>query len=113
LKYQYNRYMFNFIDIYSFILVGGCVDMGPSALVCPEAYNAVKTALTQLSSILPQGIMCNQDIGPERTKIPFLEGDSRKLIRGCSENRRKGVMYYFQKKINMYAVISHTIPFII
>jgi hypothetical protein len=31
----------------------------------------------------------------------------------CSENRRKGVIYYFQIKINMYAVISHLIPFII
>ena len=42
----------------------------------------------------------------------FLEGASRKLIRGCSENRRKGIIYYFQIKINMYAVLSHSIPFI-
>jgi len=27
--------MFNFIDIYSFIPVSGCVGMGPSALLCP------------------------------------------------------------------------------
>jgi len=37
--------MFNFIYIYSFILVSGCVGMSPSALHCPGAYNAVKTAL--------------------------------------------------------------------
>ena len=43
-KYQYNKYMFNFIDIYSFIPVSGCVDMGPSALLFPGGYNAVKTA---------------------------------------------------------------------
>ena len=40
--------MFNFIDIYSFILVSGCVGMGTSTLLCPGAlrYNAVKTALS-------------------------------------------------------------------
>jgi hypothetical protein len=36
--------MFNFIDIYSFIPVSGCVDMGPSALLFPGVYNAIKTA---------------------------------------------------------------------
>ena len=41
----------------------------------------------------------------------FLEGARRKLIRGCSENRRKGIIYYFQIKISMYAVISHSITF--
>ena len=44
-KYQYNRYMFIFIDIYSFIPVSGCVGMVPSALLCPGAHNAAKTAL--------------------------------------------------------------------
>jgi len=34
--------MFNPIDICSFIPVVGCVDMGPSALLCPGACNAVK-----------------------------------------------------------------------
>ena len=29
--YQYNKYMFNFIDIYSFIPVSGCVGMGSGA----------------------------------------------------------------------------------
>jgi hypothetical protein len=37
--------MFNFIDIYSFISVSGCVGMDPSALLFPGAYNVVKTAL--------------------------------------------------------------------
>ena len=37
--------MFNFIDIYSFIHASGCVCMGPSGLLCPGAYNAVKTVL--------------------------------------------------------------------
>jgi hypothetical protein len=37
--------MSNFIDIYSFIFVSGCVYMGPNALLCPISYNAVKTAL--------------------------------------------------------------------
>jgi hypothetical protein len=45
-KYQYNKYMFNFIDIYSFIPVGGCVGRGPIVLLWPEPINAVKTALT-------------------------------------------------------------------
>jgi hypothetical protein len=49
--------------------------------------------------------MCNQDIGSERTKNAFLEGARRKLIRGSSENIRKGVIYYFQIKINMYALV--------
>ena len=60
-----------------------------------------------LSSILPQCFICNQDIVPERMKNAFLGGASRKLIRRCSENRRKGVMY----NINIFAVISHSIPF--
>jgi hypothetical protein len=33
----YNKYMFNFIDIYSFIPASGCVGMAPGT------YNAVKT----------------------------------------------------------------------
>ena len=37
--------MFNFINIYIFIPVSGCVDRVPSALRCSVAYNAVKTAL--------------------------------------------------------------------
>jgi hypothetical protein len=37
--------MLNFIDIYIFIPVSGCVGRGPSALLCPGAYNAVKSAL--------------------------------------------------------------------
>jgi hypothetical protein len=34
-KYQYNKYIFKFIDIYSFIPVSGCVGMDPSALLYP------------------------------------------------------------------------------
>jgi hypothetical protein len=37
--------MFNFIDHLHFIPVSGCVGMGPSALICPGAYDAVTTAL--------------------------------------------------------------------
>ena len=44
-KYKYNKYVFNIIDIYSFISVCGCVGRGPSALLCPGAYNAVKMTL--------------------------------------------------------------------
>jgi hypothetical protein len=36
--------MFNLIDIYSFIPASACVGMGPSALLCPGAYNAAKNA---------------------------------------------------------------------
>ena len=57
-KYQYNKYipvtfnkyMFNFIDLYSFIPGSGCVDIGPKVLVCPRAYHAVKTDLTRTSN---------------------------------------------------------------
>ena len=44
-KYQYNKYMFNFIDHLQFIPVSGCVGIYPSALLCPGAYNADKMAL--------------------------------------------------------------------
>jgi len=37
--------MFYFTDIYGFIPLSGCVGMGFSALLCPGAYNAVKTTL--------------------------------------------------------------------
>jgi hypothetical protein len=37
--------MFNFIYIYSFICMSGCVGMGRSALLFPGARDAVKTAL--------------------------------------------------------------------
>jgi hypothetical protein len=40
--------MFNFIYIYSFIPMSGCVGMGPSALLFLEARDAVKTALLLL-----------------------------------------------------------------
>ena len=33
------------MDIYIFIPVSGCVDMGISALLCPGAYNVDMTAL--------------------------------------------------------------------
>lgn len=36
--------MFNCIDIHSFIPVRCCVDMDPSALLFPGAYDAVNTA---------------------------------------------------------------------
>jgi hypothetical protein len=42
-KYQYNKYMFKFID--SFIPVSGCVGMDHSALPYTRANNVVKTAL--------------------------------------------------------------------
>jgi hypothetical protein len=42
LEYQF---MFNFIEMYSFIPVSGGVGMGTSALLCPGAYNVIKTAL--------------------------------------------------------------------
>jgi hypothetical protein len=42
---EYNKYMFNFIDIYIFIPVSDCVGRVPGALFCLGAYNAVKTAL--------------------------------------------------------------------
>ena len=37
--------MFNCIDIYSFIPVSGCLGRGPTALLFPGAYYAIKTAL--------------------------------------------------------------------
>jgi hypothetical protein len=37
--------MFNFTNIYCFIPVSGCGGMGFSALLCPGAYNSVKTTL--------------------------------------------------------------------
>jgi hypothetical protein len=37
--------MFNFIDIYSFIPVSGCVGMCTGALLFPGDYDAVKSAL--------------------------------------------------------------------
>jgi hypothetical protein len=42
---QYNKYMFNFIDINSFISVSGYIDLNFSAWLFPGAYCAVKTAL--------------------------------------------------------------------
>jgi hypothetical protein len=40
--------MFNFLYIYSFIPMSGCVGMGRSALLFPGARDAVKTALLLL-----------------------------------------------------------------
>ena len=48
-KYQYNKYMFNFINIYSFITVSGCAGMGPSALLYQGAYTVVKTVLLHIA----------------------------------------------------------------
>ena len=49
-----NIIMFNFIDIYSFIPVSGCVGMGPSVLFCPGVYIAVKTALLECGKLWVQ-----------------------------------------------------------
>ena len=43
--------MFNFIDIYSFIPVSGCVGMIPSSLLFPGACDALKTSLLAMSEI--------------------------------------------------------------
>jgi hypothetical protein len=43
--YHYNEYMFNFIDIHSFIPVSSCVDMGPRALLYQGFRYAVRMAL--------------------------------------------------------------------
>jgi len=48
--------MFNFIDIYSFIPVSGCVSRTPSALLFPGAYNAVKTPLEPMLGGFHQGL---------------------------------------------------------
>jgi hypothetical protein len=51
--------MFNFIDIYIFILVSGCVGRGPSVLLWPGAYNAVKLwgpLLLALKEVDPVGL---------------------------------------------------------
>lgn len=42
---KYNKYMFDFIDINSFISVSGYIDLNPSAWLFLGAYYAVKTAL--------------------------------------------------------------------
>ena len=44
--------MFIFIDIYSLIHASSCLGMSLSVLLCPGAYNAVKTALTLFLSWL-------------------------------------------------------------
>jgi hypothetical protein len=52
--------MINFIYIYSFIPMSGCVGMGPSALLFPRAHDnaRAKTALnTHLSYIPPMSML--------------------------------------------------------
>jgi len=50
--------MFNFIHIYNVILLSFCVGMGTSALLCPGAYNAVKTALITRIVMNFHGLKC-------------------------------------------------------
>ena len=45
--------MFNFIDIYSFIPVSGCVGMGFGALLWPGPVIFVKTALVPARHVAP------------------------------------------------------------
>jgi len=47
--------MFNLSTIYIFIHVSGYVGRGPSALLCPRAYNAVKAALTKIEVKMTKG----------------------------------------------------------
>jgi hypothetical protein len=58
--YQYNKYMFNFIDIYSFIPVSGCVGMGSGALLCPGPAIFVKTALVPARHVAPIVLLLSQ-----------------------------------------------------
>lgn len=48
-KFQYNKYLLNFFDTYSFILVSGCIGMVPSTLLFMGAHDAVKTTLLIIS----------------------------------------------------------------
>jgi hypothetical protein len=50
-------YILNFIDIYRFTPVSGCVGMGLSSLLCPWAYDAVKTALRIIIYIFYSGFV--------------------------------------------------------
>ena len=43
-KYQYNKYIFNFIDQLHFIPVSGCVGRGPMHYLLLGAYHVAKTA---------------------------------------------------------------------
>ena len=53
-KYQYNKYMFNFIDIFSFIPVSGCVVQPGAPVHCfaRGGYYAVKTALPTILNVI-------------------------------------------------------------
>jgi hypothetical protein len=44
-KYQYNKYLFNFIDHLHFYSCEWLCRYGPTALLCQGVFNAVKTAL--------------------------------------------------------------------
>ena len=60
-KYQYNiRYLFKLIDHLDFIPESDSVGRGPSALLCPGVYYAVKTAL--YSRAVPLGVDNNRII---------------------------------------------------
>ena len=48
-KYLYNNYIFNLIDIYIYIPANGCIGSRLGVLLCPESYNAVKTALSRVA----------------------------------------------------------------
>jgi hypothetical protein len=53
-KYQYNKYMFNFIDIFSFIPVSGCVVQPGAPVHCfaRGGYYAVKMALPTILNVI-------------------------------------------------------------
>jgi len=68
--------MFNLIDIYICIQVSGCIGRGPLALLCPGAYNSVKTALS----------------------LPFLPKLSKFHMLYCIM-RRKNFVYRYLKEI--------------
>jgi hypothetical protein len=71
-------YILNFIDIYRFTPVSGCVAMGLSSLLCPGAYDAVKTALRIIIYIFYSGFVCiyclacsiNTELSSLKTKYP-------------------------------------------
>ena len=57
-KYQYNKYIFNCIDHLHFIPVSDCAGMGPSAMLWPGVYYAVKMPMNQIDNIQSEYESC-------------------------------------------------------
>ena len=102
-------YILNFIDIYRFTPVSGCVGMGLSSLLCPGAYDAVKTALRIIIYIFYSGFVCTYSLACLiNTELSSLKTNTHRLVRWYFH---PCLLFWTWSLIWQHSISAHVVPF--